>query len=557
LRASSPGDGAGTLRWTPAEPSGRSRVTRSRTTRAPRRATRRRTACAWTRRSTRWSSRPAAPPRIATWSRRTRRSTRFAVVRDGGTVVLVAACGRRRRQHELVEGLALGPPSAIEAELRRDFRVGLHTALALAEKTRRLRVLALTGLPDELLAVARIERRRGRSTRRRGRSPRWAVPGRAGPSRPAADRSFYEVVPAEWRADAARAMQDAARMASPADGTAVRDHSRLAAGFSVVASPSREYALSALPGVRRLPGTDANPHTGKQNHEPRRRHAHRPPRRWRARGTDRAPAPPAPKDTTPSRRCRPGAVRSGCPPRRRSAELPPPAAEAPPRRTGPDTGPIPGRSGMGRRPGTSCTRRTARCFKGRALGPLKGRSKRTAFAFYVERFQRLEAKTGELSARSTGAANKGRFSERTARLVEQVQTPTRWATSTPSSRGSRRCRHEVLDFQAAQRARKEELIGVAESLMSQNVLDADRGQDEEAAGAVERRWDRRRVRTTSCCWKRFRGALDTFFQRRDENRTQQSHDAARRAARRRSCACAPRRSSSRASSRRRRTRWKR
>ena len=80
------------------------------------------------------------------------------VVRDGGTVVLVAACGDGAGNHELVEGLALGPPSAIEAELRRDFRVGLHTALALAEKTRRLRVLALTGLPDELLAVARIER---------------------------------------------------------------------------------------------------------------------------------------------------------------------------------------------------------------------------------------------------------------------------------------------------------------------------------------------------------------------------------------------------------------
>ena len=80
------------------------------------------------------------------------------VVRDGGTVVLVAACGDGAGNRDLVDGLALGPPAAIEAELRRSFRVGLHTALALAEKTRRLRVLAWTELPDELLAAARIER---------------------------------------------------------------------------------------------------------------------------------------------------------------------------------------------------------------------------------------------------------------------------------------------------------------------------------------------------------------------------------------------------------------
>jgi nickel-dependent lactate racemase len=80
------------------------------------------------------------------------------VVRDGGTVVLVAACGDGVGNHELLEGLALGPPSAIEDELRRAFRVGLHTALALAEKTRRFRVLALTELSDEILATAGMAR---------------------------------------------------------------------------------------------------------------------------------------------------------------------------------------------------------------------------------------------------------------------------------------------------------------------------------------------------------------------------------------------------------------
>jgi nickel-dependent lactate racemase len=116
------------------------------------------------------------------------------VVRDGGTVVLVAACGDGAGNRELAEGLALGPPSVIETELRRDFRVGLHTALALAEKTRRLRVLALTGLPDELLAVARIERVGSLDEAARA----LAATGGPGARRAIAPRGgslLYEVVP--------------------------------------------------------------------------------------------------------------------------------------------------------------------------------------------------------------------------------------------------------------------------------------------------------------------------------------------------------------------------
>jgi len=80
------------------------------------------------------------------------------IVRDGGTVLLVAACLDGVGNRELTEGLSLGSPAAIDAALRRSFRVGLHTALALAEKTRRMRVLGLTALPDEVLSLARIER---------------------------------------------------------------------------------------------------------------------------------------------------------------------------------------------------------------------------------------------------------------------------------------------------------------------------------------------------------------------------------------------------------------
>lgn len=80
------------------------------------------------------------------------------IVRPGGTILLLARCADGAGNPELIEGLRLGSPEAIEAELRRDFRVGLHTALALRTFCRRFRVLALTEADDELLELAGIER---------------------------------------------------------------------------------------------------------------------------------------------------------------------------------------------------------------------------------------------------------------------------------------------------------------------------------------------------------------------------------------------------------------
>jgi nickel-dependent lactate racemase len=116
------------------------------------------------------------------------------VVRDGGTVVLVAACGDGAGNREMSEGLALGTPAAIEDELRRDFRVGLHTALALAEKTRRLRVMALTELPDELLSAASIERVASLDEAARKVAGQTA-PGSRRALAPRGSSLLYEVVP--------------------------------------------------------------------------------------------------------------------------------------------------------------------------------------------------------------------------------------------------------------------------------------------------------------------------------------------------------------------------
>lgn len=79
------------------------------------------------------------------------------VVEEGGIIVLLARCEDGVGNPEVEEGLRLRTSEAIEAELRRNFRVGVHTALALVEKTRRFEVHAVTELDREILELAGIE----------------------------------------------------------------------------------------------------------------------------------------------------------------------------------------------------------------------------------------------------------------------------------------------------------------------------------------------------------------------------------------------------------------
>lgn len=70
------------------------------------------------------------------------------IVRDDGAIVLVARCPGGVGNPELEEGLALGSAEKIEAELRREFRVGWHTALALRKKTSEKRVAILSEIDE-------------------------------------------------------------------------------------------------------------------------------------------------------------------------------------------------------------------------------------------------------------------------------------------------------------------------------------------------------------------------------------------------------------------------
>jgi nickel-dependent lactate racemase len=103
------------------------------------------------------------------------------IVSAGGTIVLVAEGRDGVGNPEVVEGLVLEDPQRIEQRLRDDFRVGVHTALALIEKTRRFEVLAVSHLHPDLLEAAGIEPVAGleeaveRINARHGRAPRAAV----------------------------------------------------------------------------------------------------------------------------------------------------------------------------------------------------------------------------------------------------------------------------------------------------------------------------------------------------------------------------------------------
>lgn len=186
-----------------------------------------------------------------------------------------------------------------------------------------------------------------------------------------------------------------------------------------------------------------------------------------------------------------------------------------------ETGPIPGEEWGWVDESDVVHQKDGALFKGRPLGPLKGRSKRAAFAFYVDRFQKLDAKAEQLAREIHASDNRGRFSERIARLIEQVRTADALGDFDALLGRLDEVRREVFEFQAQQRARKEELIGLAESLMDSTswTRTATRmkelQQDWKKLGSASREDD-------DLLWKRFRGALDAFFERRDAHRSQQS-----------------------------------
>lgn len=161
--------------------------------------------------------------------------------------------------------------------------------------------------------------------------------------------------------------------------------------------------------------------------------------------------------------------------------------------------------------------------EGRVIGKAKGRNPVATLAFFVDRFERLKAFADQLEREIAAAANKGRFSDRTARMIERVRSADALGDFDALLTRLEALELLVLGFQAEQKAKKEALCEQAEALRDSadwlGTTDKLKAlQDEwKHLGSASREDD-------EALWARFRGALDEFFRRRDEDRTRRKEE---------------------------------
>jgi hypothetical protein len=169
-------------------------------------------------------------------------------------------------------------------------------------------------------------------------------------------------------------------------------------------------------------------------------------------------------------------------------------------------------------------------LEARVVGQIKGLNERQVFSFLVDRFRGLDRRAAALESQIEKSDNKGRFSERVARLIEQVRTADALGDFDDLLGRLERMRDEVAAYQEVQRQRKEELCARAEE--HRESTDWTRSGD--ALKALQREWKQLGSAAREVddeLWKRFRGVMDEFFSRRDEARgdvAEQRKEARRR-----------------------------
>ena len=167
-------------------------------------------------------------------------------------------------------------------------------------------------------------------------------------------------------------------------------------------------------------------------------------------------------------------------------------------------------------------------FEGRIIGRLHGRTPATALAYFEERFKQLRLRVEELEEQYGRTVNKGRFSERVERLIKRVHTTDAIGDFDGLLRKLQQIRDEVRKFQQEQKTRKEELCGKAEKLAASTSWT----KTTEKLKQLQQEWKHLGSSTREddeALWKRFRGVMDDFFKRRDEDRArrQESRQQAR------------------------------
>ncbi|MDQ7008010.1 MAG: DUF349 domain-containing protein [Acidobacteriota bacterium] len=165
----------------------------------------------------------------------------------------------------------------------------------------------------------------------------------------------------------------------------------------------------------------------------------------------------------------------------------------------------------------------------RVVGRLEGRAPHVALAFFEERFKLLERNVEELEEQFRAAENKGKFSERTERLIARVRTADAIGDFDGLMRRLTNLRGAVRAYQDAMRERKASLCEQAEALADSTAWAA----TTDKLRALQAEWKTLGSSTRAddeALWARFRGAMDVFFARRDEDRArrQQERESARR-----------------------------
>jgi hypothetical protein len=152
----------------------------------------------------------------------------------------------------------------------------------------------------------------------------------------------------------------------------------------------------------------------------------------------------------------------------------------------------------------------------RVIGKLAGRSRYSALSFFVDRFGRLERQADTIARELSKTANKGRFSERVERLIKRVRTADALGDFDALLGRLEVMLGEIEAYQTSQATAKADLCERVEELAASTNWRSTTAKMKE----LQKSWNKLGSagrNEDDQLWRRFRGSLDEYFRRRDEN----------------------------------------
>lgn len=153
----------------------------------------------------------------------------------------------------------------------------------------------------------------------------------------------------------------------------------------------------------------------------------------------------------------------------------------------------------------------------RVIGTVKGRPALSAFEYLEKRYKQLDARVREIEEQLAATPNKGRFSKRAEGLLDKISKADALGDLDALLARLDTVLVEVRAFQETVKAKKEELCAKAEELKDSDSW----GKTSAALRELQQEWKglgSASPNDDDALWKRFRAAMDHFFNRRDEDR---------------------------------------